>query len=152
MLKISRVKTLVGHLKKISATTGLKTMEEEYAYKAFISYSHEGPGGALAFRRDGRYVASGGYDETLRFWTLDTADRRSGRFTIDTGQDVYAVEFDQSASRVAAATEDGSVLIWQLNANGASGPVVGTHLLQSDGMTGLAFGPQDRFLVSSSLE
>jgi hypothetical protein len=26
------------------------------------------------------------------------------------------------------------------------------HLLQSDGMTGLTFGPQDRFLVSSSLE
>jgi WD40 repeat protein len=113
---------------------------------------HEGPVGALAFSRDGRHLVSGGFDDTLRFWTIDTADQRTGRSPIDTGQDVYAVEFDQSASRVAAATEDGSVLIWQLIADGAIGCVVGTHLLQSDGMTGLAFGPQDRFLVSSSLE
>jgi WD40 repeat protein len=113
---------------------------------------HDGPVGDLDFSRDGRHLVSGGFDDILRFWTIDTADRRPGRSPIDAGQDVYAVEFDHSDSHVAAATEDGSVLIWRLIADGATGRVVGTHLLQSDGMTGLSFGPQDRFLVSSSLE
>ncbi len=113
---------------------------------------HEAPVEALAFSKDGRYLVSGGFDDKLRFWTVNTADQPPGIATIDTGQDIYEVVFDRSASRVAAAAEDGTVLIWQLLTNGAVGHVVGTHLLQSDGMTGLAFGPQDRFLVSSSLE
>lgn len=112
---------------------------------------HDNPVGALDFSTDGSHIVSGGYDDTLRFWRMEAAGE-FGRSPIDTGHDVYAVEFDGSDSRVAAATEEGSVLIWQLNDDGASGSVVGTHVLQSDGMTGLAFGPHERFLVSSSLE
>jgi WD40 repeat protein len=113
---------------------------------------HEGPVAALAFSNDGRYIVSGGFDDAVRFWATDTADRWPGLSVLDAGQDIYAVEFDHADTRVAAATEDGTVLMWQLAGNRTTGAVVGTHLLQSDGMTGLAFGPMDRFLVSSSLE
>jgi len=111
---------------------------------------HEAPVAALDFSADGTRLVSGGFDDALRLWDVESGEPVEAAF--DTGHDVYAVAFDRAASRVVAATEDGSVLLWALADGGASGRVVGTHLLQSDGMTGIAFGPEDRFLVSSSLE
>ncbi len=111
---------------------------------------HDGPVGALDFSTDGSYLVSGGYDKMLRLWQIGAASEPLGNPPIQTGHDVYAVQFDRSDSRVAVATEDGSVLIWPLTGDSATASVVGTHVLEFDGMTGLAFGPQDRFLVSSS--
>jgi hypothetical protein len=111
---------------------------------------HDGPVGALDFSTDGSYLVSGGYDKVLRLWQIGAANEALGSPPIQTGHDVYAVQFDRSDSRVAVATEDGSVLIWPLTGDSATASVVGTHVLESDGMTGLAFGPQDRFLLSSS--
>lgn len=116
-----------------------------------IAGHDDAPVAALDFSADGAQLVSGGFDDTLRFWHPTTGDPLA-RAPIDTGQDVYVARFDGTGSRVASATEDGSVLLWELSDDGATGSVVGTHLLQSDGMTGLAFGPGDRFLVSSSLE
>jgi WD40 repeat protein len=109
---------------------------------------HEGRVFALDMSIDGGRVVSGGFDNTLRVWDVATGEEVAPAF--NAGTDVYEVAFDHSGARVAAATEDGSVLLW--TPSDGSGRVVGTHLLQSDGMSGLAVGPSDRFLVSSSLE
>lgn len=116
-----------------------------------IAGHDEAPVAALDFSPDGAQLVSGGFDNTLRFWDPTTGDPLA-RKPIDTGHDVYVAKFDGIGSRVAAATEDGSILLWGLSEDGATGSVIGTHLLQTDGMTGLDFGPEDRFLVSSSLE
>lgn len=105
----------------------------------------------LDFSHDGHRLVSASFDKTIRIWKEDGFQYKSS-LPIDTGEDIYAVKFDSTASRIAAAGESGSVLIWGSIEDNPKGHVVGNHLLNSDGMSGLAFSPNDRFIITSSLE
>jgi len=66
--------------------------------------------------------------------------------------DVYAVTFNADDSLLGAATEDGSVVLWDLATRSNAMRIVGTHLMEADGMTGLAFHESENLMISSSLE
>jgi hypothetical protein len=67
---------------------------------------------SIAVSPDGRLVATGGTDHTIRFTELATGRERR-RFTGDGGA-VLCVDFAPDGQRLASAESDGTALVWEL--------------------------------------
>lgn len=80
-----------------------------------VLQGHTGMVLALAFSPDGRLLASGGLDESIRFWNVGSgppALRQS--FAWPTGV-VSALAFSSDGLLCAAAGENGSIVIWDVD-------------------------------------
>jgi WD40 repeat protein len=65
---------------------------------------------AVAFKPDGKRVASGGEDMTVRLWDTTTAREV---FTFRGHEDaVYSVAFSPDGRQIASGSEDGTVRLW----------------------------------------
>lgn len=73
---------------------------------------HKGPIRSLAFRPDGREIASGGEDGTIRYWKLPASLPE----TIWTGSSsVVKIEAVPQANHIVAGKSDGSLELWDLS-------------------------------------
>src|SRR5262245_59504028 len=79
------------------------------AQKAAVDYTHGATVTALAFSPDGRTLASGGQDQTIRLWNLATGEARELR-----GHDgsLTALAYSGDGKWLASAGRDGTVLLW----------------------------------------
>jgi WD40 repeat protein len=98
---------------------------------------------ALAFRPDGRLVASGHEDGTVRLW--DVARRRPLRAWAGHHRPVSALAFDRQGGRLASAGEDKAICLW----DAASGRLTGTLLGHTDRVPALAWQPDGGRLYSA---
>jgi eukaryotic-like serine/threonine-protein kinase len=100
---------------------------------------HTGRGFAVAFSPDGRWLASGGYDQTIRLWNLAT--RREERRFLGHRAAVLALAFSPDSRRLVSGGHDGTIRFWDVAPPAA--------LPEISGVIGtFAFSPDGRWLVT----
>jgi len=81
---------------------------------------HEGPVVSLGFAPDGRCLASGSWDNTVRIWSLFTRTQTSEPLQLQS--EVLRVSFRPDSRQVAVSTLDGQITFWDVeNAEQTSG-------------------------------
>src|SRR5207247_1145248 len=99
---------------------------------------------AVAFSRDGKRLASGGEDRTVRRWDLTQAKE----LLVLQGHayEVTAVAFSPDGNRLASGSKDKTVKVWDM----VAGKPVQTLTGHTGWVTCIAFNPFDQRLVSGS--
>src|SRR5262249_48721949 len=105
-----------------------------------------GPSANVAFSPDGRRLATGGAENTVKIWDVQTGEElRTHR---GHGGEVYPLAFspDDNGRWIASAGEDSTVRVWDSH----SGKLVRTFRGHRGLVSSVAFSPDGRRLVSGS--
>jgi WD40 repeat protein len=67
---------------------------------------------SLAFSPDGRWLASGSWDKTVKIWDVEAG--REVQTLAGHEHPVYSVAFDSRGQWLASGSEDGTINLWRL--------------------------------------
>ncbi len=104
---------------------------------------HSGPVYAVAFSPDGRWLASGGADKTIKLW--DVATGAEVRTCTGHTEYVSSLAFSPDGRRLASGSKDKSIRIWEV----ASGLEVSALARNTSWTIAVSFRPDGRWLASS---
>jgi WD40 repeat protein/tRNA A-37 threonylcarbamoyl transferase component Bud32 len=107
----------------------------------FTSYVY-----AVAFSRDGKQIAAGGWDKTVKIWDVATGDEVR-TLTGHTGF-VRSLDFSPDGRTLVSASEDRAVKLWEL----ATGRELGTFRGHAHFAMAVAFHPDGDRLASGGTE
>lgn len=101
----------------------------------------------LAYSPDGKLLASGGADDTLRIWNTDNGEN-THTIPLDNRSGFIALAFSPDSQTVAVGS-DLSITLW----NAQTGEAVGTPLLgHTDTLQTLIFSPDGKILASGGFD
>jgi WD40 repeat protein len=102
---------------------------------------------SVAFSPDGKTLASGSWDTTVRVWDSVTGKQRWELFMLIRGESVNSVAFSPDGKTVAAAygVGDKTIKLWD-PVRGELGPVLRGH---AHAVTAIAFSPDGKTLASA---
>ncbi|WP_427162719.1 trypsin-like peptidase domain-containing protein [Aliinostoc sp. HNIBRCY26] len=132
--KFTLVKTLIGHSQKVL------TLTVSWINLQFI----EGRVISVAFSPDGRTLASGSWDKTIKIWNIATGQEI--RTLNGHSQGVYSVAFSPDGRTLASGSWDKTIKIWNI----ATGQLIRTLNGHSDLVESVAISPDGRTLASGS--
>ena len=111
-----------------------------------ILHGHTATVFGVAFGPDGRTLASGSDDGTVRLWDLRT-NRQLGRPLTGHATTVYGVAFSPDGRTLASASADRTIRLWDVASRRAVGPPLEGH---TDAIYSAVFSADGRALVSAS--
>lgn len=134
-----------GETEQKAGTTAASEQFVKYNLKQTLA-GHSGSIIPLAFSPDGKQLASGSMDKTIKIW-----DAQSGALkrTINGHNDgVHALAFSPDGTTLASGSDDRSIKLW----NARTGAPVKTFTGNSSDVHTLAFSPNGKQLASGSTD
>ena len=74
---------------------------------------HKNSVNSIAFSPDGKYLASGSGDETVKLWSMDT--QKEVAMLQGHSSSVYSVAFSANGKYLASGSGDQTVKLWSMN-------------------------------------
>jgi WD40 repeat protein len=103
---------------------------------------------SVAFSPDGKHIASGGQDKTVRIWAWQSGKSTGTPFVGHTDM-VQAVAFSPDGKRIASGSADNTVRIW----DSQSGKSIGTPIVgHTNTVWSVAFSPDGKCIASGSAD
>jgi len=102
---------------------------------------------SLAFRTEGKILAAGNADNSVRLWDVATVASHGTPFMGHTGP-VLSVAFSPDGKTLASASEDKTVMLWDV----ATGKPLRTFEGHADEVASVAFSPDGTRVLSGSYD
>ena len=107
---------------------------------------HDGAVRSVSYSSDGRMLASGSDDGTVRIWNTQTGEEAISSMSSGDGK-VLSIDFSDNNKWVASGTESGAVWVWNVMPGQASRRKLSGH---SSAVNSVAFSPDSSCLASAS--